>query len=85
MMNMIFVFIYIILGRLIPGAISWWLSFGAPYLIYIGVSTNIVLILFGITNWKNFKKIYCFSCQKCCKICLTEDEVNDSDSENESK
>eukprot|EP01080_Neovahlkampfia_damariscottae_P003114 gene3114-5284_t len=66
--------IWYIIARAFPGTFTWELTFIAPYLLYIGLSTNILVILFGMTNWKNILKIYCFACKK---------NINDDDTEDE--
>ena len=78
---LISVLIYIVTVQLFPGTFSWTLTFLAPALLYFGVGMNILVILFGITNWKNFRIIYCFVCRKSCKICSKDDETEgDADS-----
>ena len=82
--NLIDLSLYIITIQILPGTFSWELSYISPFLLYFGIAVNILVITFGMTNWKNFKKIYCFVCRKSCKICLTEDdEIDSSESENE--
>ena len=74
--------LYIITIQILPGTFSWELSHISPFLLYFGIAVNILVITFGMTNWKNFKKIYCFICRKSCKICSTEDdEIDSSESE----
>eukprot|EP01080_Neovahlkampfia_damariscottae_P003144 gene3144-5460_t len=77
--TMIFVAVFCA-GFFFPGTFSWELTLFSPYLLYCCILINVLIILFGMTNWRNCRQIYCCACSKCFKN-ESDDEKSDDDNE----